>query len=53
MASNTRVTERVRKAKKTAAGTGRKRDIAREHRINSERKLEEALGEKFTLPTVR
>lgn len=53
MASPTRVTDRVRKAKRTASGATRKRDIAREHRFNSERKLEEALGEKFTLPTVR
>lgn len=53
MASNTRVTERVRKAKKTAGGQNRKRDNARAQRILSETKLEAALGEHITLPTVR
>ncbi len=53
MASNSRVTERVRKAKKTRNGQDRKRDIAREHRLTSEKKLEAALGEHITLPTIR
>lgn len=53
MASNSRVTERVRKAKRTKNGQDRKRTIAREQRIQSERKLEAALGEKISLPTIR
>jgi hypothetical protein len=53
MASNSRVSERIRKAKKTASGQNRKRDTAREQRIQSEKKLEAALGEHISLPTVR
>lgn len=53
MASNTRVTERVRKAKKTSNGQTRKRTIAREQRQQSEARLEAALGEKLSLPTIR
>jgi hypothetical protein len=53
MASNSRVTERVRKAKRTKNGQDRKRTTAREQRIQSERKLEAALGEKISLPTIR
>lgn len=53
MASPTRVSDRKRQAKKTASGQNRKRDTAREHRLNAEKKLEEALGEKFSLPTIR
>ena len=53
MASNTRVTERVRKSKKTSNGQGRKRSIARDQRLQSEARLEAALGEKIALPTVR
>lgn len=53
MASPTRATERIRKAKRVAAGKNRKRDIAREHRISSEKQLEIALGEKISLPTTR
>jgi len=53
MASNTRVVEAIRKAKKTASGQRRKREIAQQHRDASEKKLEAALGEKITLSTVR
>jgi hypothetical protein len=53
MASNTRVTERIRKAKRTAAGQGRKRLAAHAQRVLAEQKLELALGEKIALPTVR
>jgi hypothetical protein len=53
MASNTRVSERIRKAKKTAGGQNRKREIARDQRIAAEKKLEAALGEHIALPTIR
>ncbi len=53
MASNSRVSERVRKAKKTANGQKRKRAIAHQQRLASEQKLERALGEKVSLPTIR
>lgn len=53
MASPTRVSERVRKAKRTASGQGRKREIAKQQRINAEAKLAEALGERIELPTIR
>lgn len=53
MASPTRVAKRIRKAKKTASGQTRKRATAAQHRKNAEAKLEAALGEKFSLPTVR
>ena len=53
MASNTRVTERVRKTKKTTNGQTRKRATAREQRLQSEARLEAALGEKIALPTIR
>jgi ribosomal protein L29 len=53
MASNSRVVKRIRKAKKTAMGQQRKREVARAHRIQSEKKLEAALGEHISLPTIR
>jgi len=53
MASPTRVSDRIRKAKKTSSGQNRKRDNARAQRIQSEKKLEAALGEKHSLPTIR
>lgn len=53
MASKSRVTERVRKAKATAVGQTRKRENARAQRKLAEQKLERALGEKISLPTIR
>ncbi len=53
MASNSRVTERIRKAKKTSVGQGRKRETASEHRKNAEKKLAAALGEAIPLATIR
>lgn len=53
MASPTRVADRIKKAKKTAAGQNRKREQARAQRILSEKKLEAALGEHIALPTIR
>lgn len=53
MASKSRVTERRRKAKRTAGGQGRKREQAQEQRVNSEKKLAVALGEVIALPTIR
>ncbi|MFZ4577214.1 MAG: hypothetical protein ACOYOB_02370 [Myxococcota bacterium] len=53
MSSPTHSTDRIRKAKKTSAGQGRKREQARAQRIQSEKKLEAALGEKVSLPTIR
>ncbi len=53
MASPTRITERVKKAKKTASGQNRKREQARAQRILSEKKLEAALGEHIPLAPVR
>lgn len=53
MASPTRVVKRIRKAKKTAMGQNRKREVASMQRKLSEKKLEAALGEHFDLPTVR
>ncbi|MBM4344807.1 MAG: hypothetical protein FJ100_15680 [Deltaproteobacteria bacterium] len=53
MASPTRVTERIRKAKRTANGQGRKREQAAEQRAAAEKKLAAALGEPVALPTIR
>jgi hypothetical protein len=53
MASPTRSTDRIRKAKRVSSGKERKRVIARDQRIASEKQLEIALGEKFSLPTIR
>lgn len=53
MASPTRSTDRIRKAKNVRSGQARKRVVAREQRLQSEKRLEEALGEKFSLPTIR
>lgn len=53
MASPTRVTDARRKAKKTACGQSRKRDTARAHRLQAEKTLEAAIGEKLPLPTLR
>lgn len=53
MASNTQQTEKVRKHKHRAAGGSRKAALRREHRLQSEKVLEAALGEHFTLDTVR
>lgn len=53
MASKTQHTENVRKHKHRAAGASRKAAIRREHRLQSEKVLEAALGEHFTLDTVR
>jgi hypothetical protein len=53
MASPTRSTDRIRKAKRVSAGKERKRIIARDQRLQSEKMLEIALGEKFTLPSIR
>ncbi len=53
MASPTRSTDRIRKAKRVKSGQVRKRIIARDQRIASEKQLEIALGEKFSLPTIR
>jgi len=53
MASPTRVTERIRKAKRTANGQGRKREIAQAQRIAAEKKLAAALGESIPLPNLR
>ena len=53
MASKSRVTERIRKAKRTSSGQGRKREQAAVQRANAEKKLEAALGEHFSLPPLR
>lgn len=53
MASPTRVTDRRRANKNTRSGQTRKRATAHEQRVQSELKLEQALGEKFSLPTIR
>ncbi len=53
MSSPTRVSDARRKAKKTACGQNRKRDTARAQRIQAEKVLEAAIGEKISLPTLR
>jgi hypothetical protein len=53
MASNTQKTDRVRKHKLRTRGAGRKAEIRRAHRIQSEQVLETALGEHIPLDTVR
>ena len=53
MASKTQHTEKVRKHKHRSSGSTRKSAIRREHRIQSEKVLEAALGEHFSLDTVR
>ncbi len=53
MASPTRITERVRKAKRTRNGQGRKREQAAAQRAAAEKKLAAALGEAISLPTIR
>lgn len=53
MASKSQHTQKVRKHKARTAGAGRKAEIRREHRLQSEAVLERALGEHFALDTVR
>lgn len=53
MASPTRVTERIRKAKRTKMGQGRKREQALAQRLAAEKKLSAALGTPTKLPTIR
>lgn len=53
MASNTTRTRNIRKAKARAAGAGRKKEVRRAQRDIAEDKLERALGERISLPTVR
>ncbi len=53
MSSPTHSTDARRKAKKTTQGQGRKRATAQQQRLISEKKLELALGEHHTLPTIR
>ncbi len=53
MASNSKQTKRIRANKARNAGKGRKHEIRRAQRIQSETRLEAALGEKIPLDTVR
>ncbi len=53
MASKTQQTQKIRKHKHRTAGANRKAEIRRDHRLQSEKVLEAALGEHFTLDTVR
>ncbi|MEY3015175.1 MAG: hypothetical protein RIT45_3910 [Pseudomonadota bacterium] len=53
MASPTQQTRKIRKHKRRTAGAGRKAEIRRAHRIQSEKVLEAALGEAISLDTVR
>ena len=53
MASKTQQTQKIRKHKHRTAGANRKSEIRRDHRMQSEKVLEAALGEHFALDTVR
>jgi hypothetical protein len=53
MASPTTQSKKIRANKKTNAGKNRKRAIRRAARIQSEDRLEQALGERISLPTCR
>ena len=53
MASPTTQTKKVRANKRVKSGKNRKRDVRRAARIQSEKRLEEAIGEKISLPTCR
>ncbi len=53
MASNMKRSKAIRKHKLRTRGKGRKREIRRAQRIQSEARLEAALGEKIPLEAVR
>ena len=53
MGSISKKTKRIRSNKRVASGASRKRDIRRDQRIQSEKRLQEALGEKIPLTSVR
>lgn len=53
MASNSKQTERIRANKVRSSGKSRKHEIRRAQRIQSEIRLEAALGEKIPLASVR
>ena len=53
MASNAKRSKAIRKHKLRTRGKGRNRAIRRAQRIQSETKLEAALGEKIPLESVR
>ena len=53
MASNSQQTERIRANKARSGGKGRKHAIRKAQRIQSEIRLEAALGEKIPLASVR
>ena len=52
MASNSKQTERIRANKVKGSGKGRKSAIRKAQRIQSEARLEAALGEKIPLKSV-
>ena len=53
MASHTQQTKKIRKHKRRTAGAPRKAAIRRAHRLQSEKVLEQALGQPVTLqPTL-
>ena len=49
MASHTQQTKKIRKAKRRTAGGPRKAAIRQEHRLQSEKVLEQALGHAVSL----
>ena len=53
MGSISKKTKRIRRNKRISAGASRKRDIRKAQREQSEKRLEEALGEKFKLANIR
>lgn len=53
MGSNSKKTKRIRRNKTIASGSGRKRLLRRDQRVQSEKRLQEALGEHIPLPSVR
>lgn len=53
MASNTTQTKKIRAAKRVKSGKNRKRAVRRAARIQSEERLEQALGERIALAACR
>ncbi|GEM_PF-3056444 len=53
MGSISKTTQRKRKNKRVKSGSTRKRELRRDQRIQAEKRLEEALGEKISLPPTR